>query len=119
MWSGHRHPPDQQPAAASNGPAAMTLYLHIGTSKTGTTSIQQFLCHNRSALLHQGYLYPGLGVNIINHRLVWVQNDDHVTERMLELMRREYDDSGARHIIISAECLQARWTSRRPGRIRA
>ena len=90
----------------------MTLYLHIGIPKTGTTSIQQFLRHNRSALLHQGYLYPGLGVNIIDHRLVWAQSDDRITERLLEQLRRECVDSGAPHVIISAEILHARWTSR-------
>lgn len=33
-------------------------WLHIGTGKTGTTSIQYHLARNRSALLAQGFLYP-------------------------------------------------------------
>ena len=32
--------------------------LHIGTEKTGTTSIQTFLRENRNALLRQGYYVP-------------------------------------------------------------
>jgi len=32
--------------------------LHIGTEKTGTTSIQAFLRENRNALLEQGYYVP-------------------------------------------------------------
>ncbi|MGH6876239.1 MAG: hypothetical protein ACREHV_02550, partial [Rhizomicrobium sp.] len=39
-------------------------WLHIGTGKTGTTSIQHHLARNRRALLAQGYLYamaPGSG----------------------------------------------------------
>lgn len=32
--------------------------LHIGTEKTGTTSIQAFLLENRDALLEQGYYVP-------------------------------------------------------------
>lgn len=33
-------------------------YLHIGTEKTGTTTIQQYLAKNRGALLAQGVLFP-------------------------------------------------------------
>jgi hypothetical protein len=36
----------------------LTLYLHIGTPKTGTTSLQSFLDTNRSALSYKGYLVP-------------------------------------------------------------
>ncbi len=35
-----------------------TLLLHIGTEKTGTTSIQEFLAHNRAQLKQAGILYP-------------------------------------------------------------
>ncbi|ASF45581.1 hypothetical protein [Methylovulum psychrotolerans] len=35
-----------------------TLLLHIGTEKTGTTSIQEFLAHNRRRLQQAGILYP-------------------------------------------------------------
>ena len=31
------------------------LYLHIGTAKTGSTSIQHFLAHNRKLLASEGY----------------------------------------------------------------
>jgi hypothetical protein len=37
------------------------LVLHIGTEKTGTTSIQHFMSHNRQALLAHGVLYPHIG----------------------------------------------------------
>jgi hypothetical protein len=33
-------------------------WLHIGTQKTGTTSLQNFLSANREQLLKQGFLYP-------------------------------------------------------------
>lgn len=35
-----------------------TLYLHIGTFKTGTTSIQRFLNINQKILLEEGIFYP-------------------------------------------------------------
>ena len=36
----------------------MDCYLHIGTGKTGTTTIQRFLATNRQALLEQGVCVP-------------------------------------------------------------
>ncbi len=35
-----------------------TIFLHIGTHKTGTSAIQDFLVLNRKALSRQGVLYP-------------------------------------------------------------
>ena len=36
----------------------MKAFLHIGTEKTGTTTIQHFFAHNRSNLLRDDFLYP-------------------------------------------------------------
>ncbi len=36
----------------------MTIFFHIGSTKTGTTSIQQFLATNRLLLRKHGYRYP-------------------------------------------------------------
>ena len=38
-----------------------TLYLHIGTPKTASTTIQAFCVANRELLARQGYCYPDLG----------------------------------------------------------
>ncbi len=38
-----------------------TLYLHIGTPKTGTSAIQEFLYSNREILEKQGFCYPEFG----------------------------------------------------------
>ena len=35
-----------------------TLYLHIGTPKTGTTSLQHFCHDNQQKLAEKGYFYP-------------------------------------------------------------
>jgi hypothetical protein len=40
-----------------------TVYVHIGTGKTGSTSLQNFLFENRETLLNQGILYPLSGIN--------------------------------------------------------
>jgi hypothetical protein len=37
---------------------AVRLFLHIGTEKTGTTSVQKFFRANRDALARAGILYP-------------------------------------------------------------
>ncbi|UHD14508.1 hypothetical protein [Thiocapsa bogorovii] len=39
-------------------PKIQRCILHIGTEKTGTSSIQHFLSMNRSALAEQGVIYP-------------------------------------------------------------
>ncbi len=39
-----------------------TAYIHIGTHKTGSTSIQYFLFENRNKLREQGFLYPLSGI---------------------------------------------------------
>ena len=38
-----------------------TLHLHIGLHKTGSTSLQSFLMHNRATLARHGVLYPTVG----------------------------------------------------------
>lgn len=54
-----------------------TLYLHIGTHKTGTTAIQAFCDANRAALARHGYCFPiapckfgRVSLNINGHFLV-------------------------------------------------
>ncbi len=39
------------------------IILHIGTYKTGTTSLQHFLSRNRTLFLGQGLLYPSTGLH--------------------------------------------------------
>jgi hypothetical protein len=38
----------------------INVYLHIGSEKTGTTSVQRFLKRNRNTLLDQKVLYPAV-----------------------------------------------------------
>ena len=34
------------------------LYVHVGTTKTGTTAIQSFMIDNQEVLNQKGYYYP-------------------------------------------------------------
>ena len=38
-----------------------TVYLHIGTHRTGSTSIQRFLANVEEALAKRGVIYPKTG----------------------------------------------------------
>jgi hypothetical protein len=42
--------------------ARTTLYLHIGTPKTGSSAIQDFLAENTRQLQKEGYVFPDFGV---------------------------------------------------------
>jgi hypothetical protein len=48
-----------------------TIYLHIGTEKTATTSLQRFFCLNRSRLVEAGIWYP------CSERLDYFDRDAH------------------------------------------
>lgn len=55
-----------------------TVYLHIGTMKTGTSAIQSFLGKNRDVLMSKGYSFPHLKMHLERpytlrnaHFLVW------------------------------------------------
>lgn len=51
-----------------------TIHLHIGTKKTGTTTLQTILGANRNKLLSLGYYYPKAGITAStqgHHMLAW------------------------------------------------
>lgn len=104
-----------------------SLILHIGTEKTGTTSLQEFLALNRDMLNNQGILYPkSLGKK--NHiklaayaantpsklisRLA-LDSDEKRREFRVHLeqqFRQELAVSQCEHVIISNEHLHSRIT---------
>lgn len=55
MDKGHAAEPAPEPKKGT----AMTVWIHIGGIKTGTTTLQRFLSGNRKILRQQGFLYPG------------------------------------------------------------
>ena len=50
-----------------------TLYVHIGTPKTATTSIQMFCVENQKVLNKQSYSYPLL--DFVYHMLLTAEMD--------------------------------------------
>lgn len=105
----------------------MRLRLHIGTEKTGTTTIQRFLALNRDILMTSGVLVPA-SLGETNHRLLpaMVNNSDFVDDffrarglldratRDAEKLRwrsnflTEISRSDAECCVISSEHLQSR-----------
>lgn len=108
------------------------LILHIGTEKTGTTSIQEFLGINRAALAEQGLHVPEfLGARSHRWAAYMAENSDRVDgfSRQIGLaedvekrqarkqeIRAQLEEEVARHPgcrwLISSEHLQSRLTTR-------
>ncbi|MDX1736105.1 MAG: hypothetical protein R3228_17145 [Halioglobus sp.] len=107
---------------------APTIDVHIGTEKTGTTSIQHFLQRNRETLLNQhGICYPRclgdrLSTNLAAacerpekpddlQRLRELDSPQAVADyydRLRDSFVREVADSGASRVLISSEHLCSR-----------
>ncbi|MDZ7839283.1 MAG: hypothetical protein U5R46_00460 [Gammaproteobacteria bacterium] len=108
--------------------------LHIGTEKTGTTTIQQFLAKNRSQLLKKGVLVPASAENKYHNHIklvAYARADDRQdnlrrslgieNERDLERFRyrfrseleREIKTAGrnAQTVVLSSEHCHSRLTS--------
>lgn len=76
-----------------------TIYLHIGTPKTGTTALQNFLPVNEEILEKNGicypdleFRYPGVGMYRNAHFLVTTNHRDEEGNRILEEEQRDYEE---------------------------
>ncbi len=95
----------------------MTAYIHIGTMKTGTSSIQNFLYLNRSLLQKQNYYYP-ISIknnnrlndhNPLAHRfdiLLNKTNDLKSFSRTFNYLNDEIKICNCNNVIISTENIQ-------------
>lgn len=74
----------------------MTIaWLHIGTEKTGSTSIQKYLLENRVALARAGFLYPESAGILSNFKLIaFAKLDDG--EAVLPVMNRRHGSESER-----------------------
>lgn len=109
----------------------MQATLHIGTEKTGTKTLQEFLHCNRNRLLEQGILYTRSFGLRNNQKLALfgyeadrrddvtiragIDSDESmqaVKEELLGLLADEVDASGCDRVLFSSEHLQSRLRSR-------
>jgi hypothetical protein len=91
------------------------LILHVGQSKTGTSTIQDFLAHNRRRLARQaGLLYPQAGrQGAAHHRIAalflpagnagWIRRED--AEVLRAGLEEEMEQNGPGAVVISSEAL--------------
>ncbi|WP_445360346.1 hypothetical protein ACJJIL_17525 [Microbulbifer sp. EKSA005] len=107
------------------------LYIHIGTEKTGTTTVQEFLFKNREVLKGEGVLYPNI-LNLSNHvgfclafmdfnpnselySVVGCEPNENSAKEfsgsILEKLAREIVSSDCDTVIISNEHLHSRITT--------
>lgn len=95
--------------------ASRTAILHLGTYKTGSSSIQNLLYANRDRLAAQDVLYPEAGLiksEVIGYRhrnLVIRYMKGALTTYVTEPLRRELDENRQGRVIISNES----WSSPR------
>lgn len=61
-----------------------TVYLHIGTPKTGTSAIQKFMADNREVLEKQGYCYPNISSKLRYPKVAIDRNAHFLVKRSLE-----------------------------------
>jgi hypothetical protein len=109
-------------APAATAPP-VELVLHIGTGKTGTTSIQTFLHRNRDRLAERGFLYPRsagrvrhvrVSLSVLPDRVLartptWRREDFASSAEFRREFRRNLDaeiaGAGLPHVVLSDEAL--------------
>ncbi|EAJ1250177.1 hypothetical protein CJO65_08840, partial [Campylobacter jejuni] len=94
----------------------MTCYLHIGTMKTGTSSIQDFLYKNQNLLKIQKTLYPNSIKNswhLHDHnpfastiKYFLEQANFSGLDSYLKPLKQEINNSHSNKIIVSTENIQ-------------
>lgn len=87
-----------------------TLYLHVGTHKTGTTSIQKWLHEQSAMLLDVGVLVPQMGRPFQNtsghHNLAWELSGDPRFSEAYGTRRELFDELSSichESVILSSE----------------
>ena len=87
------------------------ILLHVGTPKTGTTSIQNFLYKNKKQLYKNGYLYECLEKNEQKHQwmITALLNEDFVffTNKLIDYFQSA--DENTHTLILSSEGIFNHW----------
>jgi hypothetical protein len=89
-----------------------TIFVHIGTFKTGTTSIQNSFHKSREILKEYGILYPLTNratiANCTKHQSITnaaISQDKKIISSELDALLSEFDNSGCNNMVVSAEGL--------------
>jgi len=81
------------------------LFLHIGSTKTGSTALQSTLKFNENTLKDRDVLYPETFLaGVAHHDIVNVLNGDSI-ERGFKALHAEIESANMQHVIISTETL--------------
>lgn len=86
-----------------------TLYIHIGTGKTGTTALQDFFLTNRDTLKESGIEYANSGLLKNNHHLIcrnYLRKDKKVQDNIdvnLSALNLEIKNSTSDIFLVSSE----------------
>lgn len=86
------------------------VILHIGRHKSGTSSLQKFLCENSQALHDCGYYYPkSLRSSIAHHPLAYYyshKNKQLLGEKDFDEIKKFWNEIEKHNVIISSEAFQ-------------
>lgn len=82
-----------------------TVYIHIGSPKTGTTFIQQVLYDNKKHLKKNGVLYNTKSLPGKNHFYLHTLIKENNADKALNNIIKEFDASNCEKLILSAESL--------------
>lgn len=85
-----------------------TLFLHIGSHKTGSTSIQRFLADRRTELTKQGIFYPTTGRKALNlnaavNAKADLQDTENLSHRRAARLANLIMEQDADRVIASSE----------------
>lgn len=98
-------------SSAGESPRPLKVIIHIGTHKTGTTSLQRFLASNEELLEQQGrILYPNIGRNKrkgYHHPLFKLLYAGEFTayQEMAASILREAENRSCHTVLLSSEVL--------------
>lgn len=85
------------------------IFIHVGTHKTGSTFIQNFLHINRDLLLRNGYFYLTSPDDFASHSLPMLlkigaaQITSEKRERFLKVVKKSLSFENAKNVVVSSE----------------